>query len=282
MLEGSSMKTFYFTGTGNCLQVARGLDGNGELISIPLFLRQHAGGAGQAGSAGQVGDPGQTGGAGRVLIQADTIGLVFPTYWLVLPTIVVEFLERVSFDTEYLFAITTCGNVPLTLKSHLLQVASQNNHSFSYFDSISMPDNFLPFCDMAKQKKRFSEAQLQERSTTISRNIRSRQRNVKSFAALAPLRPLIRYYSLSQMTDFTRRFTIDTNCNKCGTCCRVCSAQSIAWIDDSPTYSTTCNYCLACVHNCPQNAIHMNGEKSSERYLNPTVTTSDLISSAAS
>jgi ferredoxin len=259
------MKIFYFTGTGNCLHIARDISAGAELISIPRFLRENK-------------DE-----TGRIKVKAESIGLVFPTYWLAVPAIIVEFLERVSFDTRYLFAVTTRGNISLTLKSHLLQVMRKNGHSLSYFYKVTMPDNYLPLCDMAKERQRFDKEKLDRSIKSISSDISRHRRNISGLAGLNIMRPLVLNYPSSQMKNFTRRIFIDSSCGACGacgTCVQVCSAQSIKLVDGIPVYSSTCNYCLACVHNCPQGAIHMDPEKSSERYLNPTVSLDDIISAS--
>jgi len=254
------MRTFYFTGTGNCLQVARSIGAGGKLVSIPSFLREH--------------DKDTE----RIIIADDAVGLVFPTYWLAIPPIVAEFLKRVRLETDYLFAVATRGNASLTLKSHLLQVARENGHSLSYFNKLSMPDNYLPLCDMAREKQRFSEDILAQRIEKIAGDIRARRHNVSGIAGLTFLRPFLMPTASREMADFSHRFSMDSTCTGCATCVRVCTAQSIRLIDDSPVFGNVCNGCLACIHNCPAGAIHMQGEKSPERYLNPTVKTADLMS----
>ncbi|MCL1847764.1 MAG: EFR1 family ferrodoxin, partial [Coriobacteriia bacterium] len=124
------MKTFYFTGTGNSLQVARGVSSGGELISIPRFLRE------------------QQNSKEQIIVSDSVIGLVFPTYWLAIPPLVVRFLEQVKFETEYLFAITTRGYMSLTLKAQLLHIAKTKGYRFSYYNQLTMPDNWLPMYSM--------------------------------------------------------------------------------------------------------------------------------------
>ena len=254
------MKTFYFTGTGNSLQVARGISAQGELISIPQFLREHKDNT------------------EHITVEAETIGLVFPTYWLAVPSLVIEFLSRVRFKTDYLFAVVTRGNASLTLKSHLLQVARQNGHSISYYNQLNMPDNYLLLCDMAKEKQRYHEEALARHIKALATDIRAHTRNVSGHAALTFLRPALIRRASKESRDFSRHFSINEACSGCGTCVRVCSAQSIRLVEGMPRYGGACNACLACIHNCPAGAIHMQKEKSSERYLNPTVRTADIIS----
>ena len=257
------MKTFYFTGTGNSLQVARGVSPDGELISIPRFLREHEDSA------------------GRIIVAEEAIGLVFPTYWLAMPPIVEEFLEKVRFETGYLFAIATRGNMSLTLKSHLMQVARKNGHRLSYYSQLSMPDSWLPLCDMAKEKQRFKDDELAWGIEALAADVRARRSNTGGHALLAFLRPVVvNLYASKQIQGFTQRFSIDGSCNGCGTCAQVCSAQSIELLEGGPVHGGACNACLACIHHCPKGAIHMQKEKTPERYRNPTVSVNDIISAS--
>ena len=253
------MKTFYFTGTGNSLQIARGVGAGGELVSIPRFLREH------------------DEGTGKIPISEDVIGLVFPTYWLLVPTIVVEFFERTRLRADYFFVITTRGTASLTLKSDLLSLARKNGQRVSYFNKVSMPDNYIPSYDMEKEKRRYNEAAFTKQINAMASDIASRKTNISSHVGLTFLRPLLGSYAKASMKDFSRRFYVNDNCTSCGTCVRVCSAQSIKLIEGMPIFSNSCNYCLACAHNCPANALHMEPEKGSARYLNPTVSTADVI-----
>lgn len=80
------MKIFYFTGTGNSLAVAKRL--NGELVSIPQVMKEKS-----------------------FVFEDEAIGIIFPLYCLNPPKMVREFLSKAKFQTEYLFAVATYGNL---------------------------------------------------------------------------------------------------------------------------------------------------------------------------
>ena len=78
----------YFTGTGNCLYVARELATEGErVLSIPQELRRE----------------------GELAYADDTIGIVYPIYGHMMPDMVKTFLERSTRPTSTSFAPTTTG-----------------------------------------------------------------------------------------------------------------------------------------------------------------------------
>lgn len=72
----------YFSATGNCKYVALRLAAayNEKTISILDCLHQE-----------------------RYDFSESTIGIVFPTYFWGLPSLVQEFLEKASFQTDYLY-----------------------------------------------------------------------------------------------------------------------------------------------------------------------------------
>ena len=78
----------YFTGTGNCLYVARELaDEHTELLSIPQLVKQN-----------------------RYTLEADEIGIVYPVYGHMPPNMVREFIKKAHLKAGYKFAILTYGN----------------------------------------------------------------------------------------------------------------------------------------------------------------------------
>lgn len=78
----------YFTGTGNCLYVARQLGGrDAELLSIPQLMRRQ-----------------------KFDIEADEIGIVYPIYGHMPPNMVRRFLEKAKLKADYKYAVLTYGN----------------------------------------------------------------------------------------------------------------------------------------------------------------------------
>lgn len=85
-IEGKKKRVvLYFTGTGNCLYVARQLAGKeGEILSIPQLMRKK-----------------------QFEIEADEIGLVYPIYGHMPPYMVREFIKKAQLKAEYKFAVLT-------------------------------------------------------------------------------------------------------------------------------------------------------------------------------
>ena len=93
------MKTnlFYFSSTGNCLVVARDIAQKlpeTKLFSIPGVIN------------------------GKIDLDADNIGILYPVYYLGMPRMVVDFINKLELEESkrasapYVFAVCTYGGVP--------------------------------------------------------------------------------------------------------------------------------------------------------------------------
>lgn len=103
---------FYFTGTGNCLYVARQLAGeNTEILSIPQLAKE-----------------------GRYDFEADEIGIVYPIYGHMPPNMVREFIKKARLDAPYKFAVLTYGNL-LVANGEKNPDARYRNEHISLYDT---------------------------------------------------------------------------------------------------------------------------------------------------
>ena len=116
----------YFTGTGNCLYVARELaDEHTELLSIPQLVKQ-----------------------GRYALEADEIGIVYPVYGHMPPNMVREFIKKAQLKAKYKFAVLTYGNRKCSSVEIWDEVSRKAGCPFDYITTMIMVDNWLPNFDM--------------------------------------------------------------------------------------------------------------------------------------
>lgn len=261
------MKVLYFTATGNSLHIAKSI--GGELLSIPQMEKQ-----------------------GIYEFTDDKIGVVFPLYGHGVPSYIVNFLKKVKFNTNYLFAITTYGAFSGAVATHLLDVSKEAGHNFSYINKIKMVDNYLPGFDMKKESnnegKKGEEGQLKIIKTDIE----------KAKNWILPenfFRKLIFNLMHSRKTPFSEKqlkihiygegienyVYTDNNCTECGICSKVCPVDNIELDKESKSieFKDQCFACFSCLHNCPSKNIHIRGEVSGERYRNSNIKTAEIITS---
>jgi ferredoxin len=244
------MTIFYFTSTGNSLAVAKRIGGN--LISIPQIIDNR-----------------------EMHYKDDAIGVVFPVYSNAPPRMVRQFLDKVSFEADYLFAIGTYGNLPGACMYNLQKNAEKRGFRFDYLNGLLMVDNFLPVFEIDAQIVKLPKKKTEAMTAKIVADIQNRKQ-LQAKAGLVSRALAFVLKSLGSTDKNAQSYMVNGQCVKCGVCAKVCPAKNIA-VTDKVRFSDHCEACLACVHLCPQNAIHLKNEKSDKRWINPEVTLTEII-----
>ncbi|MFZ5951625.1 MAG: EFR1 family ferrodoxin [Candidatus Rifleibacteriota bacterium] len=246
------MKVFYFTSTGNCLEVAKAI--GGELISIPQVLKNNL-----------------------TDFKEDAIGIVFPLYSLGTPGIVREFMEKTRLEADYFFAVITYGNFEGGGVDDFNRLARSRGIKLSYLNSIVMVDNYLNFFKMEKQIESLPDKKVPENVMIIASDIKERKSFIKK--AGMPMKMLSYVAQLIyrfQPGTVDNRFSVEDSCNQCKVCEKVCPVDNIE-VQQKPVFKHKCISCYACTHNCPQNAIRLKGERSRTRFRNPGIELAEII-----
>ncbi len=246
------MKVFYFTSTGNCLEVAKKI--GGELYSIPQVLKD-----------------------GPFEFEDEQIGIIFPTYLGSTPTIVVEFMEKVKLKTNYFFGISTYGLSVMGALDHFQKIARKNGLEPQYLNQILMVDNSLILFDMNSQVANIGKKNINGAIDKVSQDVQNKKEalNTSNFLMKNLSNVLYRFQVQRQKSNH-KQFTVESHCTSCKTCEKVCPVNNIV-VSKIPEYSEHCISCYACAHNCPVNAIRVKGEKSKSRFRNSTVSLSEIV-----
>lgn len=245
------MKVLYFTSTGNCLYVAKRF--GGEVLSIPKLIKE-----------------------GIYEIEDEVVGVVFPVYGLCIPPYVREYLEKVEFRCEYLFAIATYGFFSGAVCTQLEQMKLKKGQKINYINKLKMAENCITFADMKNQK---GDSDKQQKAIAdIIEDVAKRKEYVRSesFFHKYMTNGHEKKYGYPTGIGIVDKITVNESCRGCGTCVRVCPTANIALNNGKPEWGSLCVSCGACIQNCPSVAIHHEEEKNSERYRNPHVTVGEL------
>ena len=260
---------FYFTGTGNCLYVARQLaDENTELLSIPQMMNQ-----------------------GRTDFEADEIGLVYPIYGHMPPFMVRQFLKKARLKADYTFAVLTFGARKCNAVEILDGITRKAGWRFSYLSTLMMVDNWLPNFDMNEQVK--MDKHIPENLAVIKDDINKQKHWMQpvseeereqhaGFMAYTGIDPEVGFLKKSE-----KYFVITDRCIGCGVCTDVCPRGNYSLTGNGVKTSGDCEFCFACIQNCPQKAIKfakveddpllVNGEMNPEaRYRNEHISLIDI------
>ncbi len=260
---------FYFTGTGNCLYVARQLaDDNTELLSIPQVMKQET-----------------------FNFEADEIGLVYPIYGHMPPYMVRQFLKKARLKAGYTFAVLTFGARKCNAVEILDGITRKAGYRFNYISTLIMVDNWLPNFDMNKQMK--MDKHIPENLAAIRDDISNHKHWMQpvtqeerdqhaGFMAYTGIDPEVGFLKKSE-----KYFAVTDRCIGCGICTDVCPRGNYSFTSNGVKTNGDCEFCFACIQNCPQKAIKfakveddpllVNGEKNPEaRYRNEHISLMDI------
>lgn len=246
------MKILYFTGTGNCLYIAKKI--GGELYSIPKLMKENI-----------------------LSFEDDKIGIIFPCYCLCTPKIVERFLEKVTLKSKYIFAIMTYGNFSGAGINHFVKVAAKYGIKISYSNELLMIDNYLPMFDMKQQLEKEKNKNIEGNLEKIIGDITVSKINLLKNNAGLKFATFLGYslYNLL-LGKRQKNFIIDDSCTQCKICEQVCPVDNIK-VEAQPNYSENCEFCLACINLCPTNSIKLKKEKSNARFKNQNVSINEII-----
>ena len=265
------MKILYFTATGNSLYIAKSIAAStgGELLSIPQMIKEET-----------------------YEFTDEKIGIVFPLYGHGVPSYIVDFVKKATFNTSYLFGISTFGVYSGAVATHLATIAKEAGHSFSYINVIKMVDNYLPTFDMKKEGANEDKKGTEEHLKTIITDIADSKEWIipENF-----LRKLVFNLMHSRKKPFSKKqlkihiygegienyVYTDNNCTGCGICAKVCPVDNIEVDKENKTiaFNDKCVGCFACLHNCPTQNIHIRGEVSGDRYRNSHIKLQEILES---
>jgi len=248
---------YYFTGTGNSLKVAKDLAiqlKDTELIQISKNNLE-------------------------AKTKADKIGIVFPVYFSGLPLMVKDFLEKLKIDKKtYVFAIPTCGRSPGRAIKQIQDILKLKEIELSSAFTVIMPGNYQIMyspASLEKQKQIFTEEQTNIVAIAESIN----KGKIVKLNAKGILDAVI--YSFFKPYKQDKNFRVDTKCNGCSTCSKVCPADNIKIVDKKPVWQNKCEQCMACMQWCPQQSIQYKKNTINRgRYQNPDIKLPEIFRKA--
>lgn len=250
---------YYFTGTGNSLQIAKYLKdqlADTRLIRVckkTLKITEDT--------------------------QSDRIGFVFPVYYRGLPQMLSRFLDQLKISPHtYFFAVATYGSYPALTLEQIDELLKKKGVGLSGAFGVDMPGNMWSMY-YPHSKKNYTDrlAAQEENATAIAEKIKAN--TITSLPRIPDHQAEERYYEkILQISESDQGFYTTEHCIGCGICAKVCPAENIRLEDNRPIWLHNCEYCLACMHWCPRIAIEFedvtNGK---DRYHNPCVKVKELF-----
>lgn len=281
---------YYFSGTGNCLYVAKiiGKKNNYKVISIPDVVDSD-----------------------NIFIKANRIIIVFPSYLAALcgvPLIVERFIKKIEkIDSKNIIAICTCGGyeivnaIPSLGKLKILIKSAGGILSGEY--SVRLPMNNLDYdhipVPIEKNTKiilRDAKDKIDKINERILTNKGTKNKIIKILfnCLMSPVYYLMKspcikilaeyakekdseltYRELIPLTD--RSIKLNDNCNGCGLCSKICPVGNIEMIKNKPKWNNNCEMCFACDEWCPQGAIQHWSRGVGIKYHHPEIGINEMF-----
>jgi ferredoxin len=249
-------KIYYFSGTGNTLWSAKKIAeimGDCELFNIGVEAYKD-----------------------EIVVEADAVVLLFPSYAYGLPIIVRSFVQNAVFKTAYLAAFVTFGSSPGGTLASLSRLLKRKKINAVYFGRIPAVENYIAIFGAPKPKRTQERLSLQGTATTAAaRSVMERQTN--RITVFRPLSAFIWFLFSLGTKIFYRHYRLGAECNACGICAKICPVSAITMRDGRPKFSAKCQHCNGCLNWCPLKAISF-GRLNARiaRYHHPEITVADM------
>jgi len=251
-------KIYYFSGTGNTLWSAKRIAqiiGDGcELCNIGIEAQKS-----------------------EIIIEAEAVILLFPSYAYGLPLIVRDFAKRAVFKTPYIAAFVTYGSSPGGSLAKISRILKKKNAGAFFFGRIPAVENYAAiFGAPTAQTVEKRTAMQREATEAAARCVIERRTNrVNTFRPFSSLVSLL--FSLG-VKIFYRHFRVSDNCNGCGICEKICPVAAIVIQNGCPVFSKICEHCQGCLSVCPRRAIHFGRiGPDTPCYRHPEISINDLF-----
>ncbi len=242
---------FYFSATGNTKHVVEEIKADEEsVVFIPDAIRN---------------------GDFDFEVVDYRIGILSPTYFWGLPSVVKDFLKKVHFkykDKPYCFYVATCGTTPGGSGSIAKDLLKNKGLSLDACFDIRMPDTWTVIFNLSNEKKvdkklLKSDEEIQKLKCQLKRRITGMHMGLTTPRFVAD------YYqkTYDNKVRKTRNLSVSNTCIGCGLCARNCPAHAIEIKDKKPIWiKESCIMCLGCLHRCPKHAIYYGNGKATNSH----------------
>lgn len=196
----------------------------------------------------------------HIELQAgEALGIVIPTYFYWVPSVVQEFLETIEIEYDentYIYCIATCGGTSGQASQQVGRLLEKKGKQVNAYFDIVTPDNWTPMFDVNNKEKiakviANEKPQLDKIITCIQN--RESGKFIKHTLPYVLAKFISLFYEPSRKT---KHLYVENQCVGCGKCANECPVRAIEIQEGRPVWvKDKCTMCLGCLHKCPAFAI---------------------------
>ena len=213
----------------------------------------------------------------NLIIEAQAVVIVFPSYAYGLPLVVRRFVKKAVFKTSYIASFVSYGSSPMGTLGSMRRILKKKGVEKLFFGRIPAVENYLALFGAPKPAIIAHRVFLQKEATEEAGRavIERRVNKVNTFVPFSSLVSLLFYWGLKV---FYKHYRLGKDCNGCGICEKICPVFAIVMKDGQPLFTEKCEHCQACVNLCPFRAIQFGRVKhGTPGYCHPGIDIQDLF-----
>ena len=258
---------FFYSGTGNCLAVARSVAeklGDTKIVSV-LNLREN-----------------------KLIPQHyEKVGFVFPTSYSHAPKLVLDSVQGLKLSSKQIFfLIATAGGACVyalhDMKKQLEPVTTNSIQEFF----IPLPGNHI--VGFSAYPQFFQNRLFKKAKKSIEKIVSQIQQEIPTKTRWTPPNPEAfltfqanmnrRFMHVKDIHSSASEYYTTDACDRCGICEKICPIGNITVTSESIAFGDNCQQCMACIQWCPMRAIlHPNVTLKRKRYHHPDITIDDML-----
>jgi flavodoxin len=202
---------FYFSGTGNCLKVAKDISKEIENCQIISMAKSF-----------------------DFSKQYDRIGFVYPTYFWGLPKKVIEFIGNLNLKENkntYFYSITTYGGTAGNAVYQLFELLfKKHGVKLNYSQKLKMFSNYVIMYEMSKKINEINKKSNEKLIPIIDQIKMKKNNRVNKFTKMFEF---INKDFIKKVSNMDRDYVVDNNCTGCAICEKVCPVKNIEIINQN-------------------------------------------------
>lgn len=212
------------------------------------------------------------------LEENEDLGIIIPTYFLGLPTLVNQYMSKLQINTKnsktnYVYVVSTYGTTTGASTTHIEKHLKNKNLKLNAKYSLKMADTWTVRFDLSTQEKieEFTKNTEEDLEKIINHITNKEEGNFveKSTPNIISIIAHLMYENKRK----TSNFNVEESCIGCGLCQTSCPIDAIKIEDNKPIWiKDSCLVCLRCLHRCPEFSIQYSDKtKNHGQYTNPNI-----------